>query len=247
MPTFLKFVWIAFVQYWGVWVTGTGLVGLALWGLSFAQAVTGWKMKPRYYIILLFCVFWFLATFSAWHDADKNLTLVTRQRAQDTGDLGACRGDLKAKSALLDQSGARIAQQQGIIDNEQSTFNNQQATLNSCVVSLGKANVPPAFHLEVHEHDITSKSLPRGTKGLVLVANVNRGLPSFDGFISCNKDFTVISASLTSGSFTHDSADYHSVQHRAPLNFQIWETSEPLVVILFGKTDDQFSCPIVQK
>ncbi len=85
MSTFFRFVWIAFVQYWGVWVTGTGLVGLALWGLSFAQDITGWKMKPRYYLILLFCVFWFLATFSAWHDSDKNLILVTQQRAQDIG------------------------------------------------------------------------------------------------------------------------------------------------------------------
>ena len=95
MSTFLRFVWVAFVQYWGVWVTGTGITGLLLWLLSFAQNITGRKMKIRHYIIVLFCVFWFLATFSAWHDADKNLSLVTQQRAADTGNLGICRSDLR--------------------------------------------------------------------------------------------------------------------------------------------------------
>jgi hypothetical protein len=67
----LRFIWIAFGEYFGVWVTGTGIVGILLWILNYVQGTTGKQMKPRYYATILFCTFWFLATFSAWHDADK--------------------------------------------------------------------------------------------------------------------------------------------------------------------------------
>lgn len=150
MPSFLRFIWVAFIQYWGVWVTGTGIVGLLLWGLSFAQTITDWKLKPRHYIIVLFCVFWFLATFSAWHDADKNLTVVTQQRARDVGDLGTCRGDMKTDEALLKQVQANLSEQQKNLDKVQASLNSQQGTLNSCVVSLGKMSIPEPVRITVH-------------------------------------------------------------------------------------------------
>jgi hypothetical protein len=94
----LKFAWIAFREYWGVWVTGTGLMGLLLWMLNYLQAVAGWKLRPRHYFIVLFCIFWFLATFSAWHDADRNLQSVIAQRSDDTSRLGTCKADLKSRA-----------------------------------------------------------------------------------------------------------------------------------------------------
>jgi hypothetical protein len=136
----MKFLWIAFRQYWGVWVTGTGLVGLLLWGLSFAQTMTGWKIRAKHYAVVLFCVFWFLATFSAWHDADKNLSNVINQRSHDVSDLGTCRGDLKLQTGLFELLKSQVVQQQSTINTAQSSLNKQQGTVNTCVVSLGRMN-----------------------------------------------------------------------------------------------------------
>jgi hypothetical protein len=136
----LRFIWVSFREYWGVWVTGTGLMGLLLFLLNLMQNVSGWKMKPRHYLIVLFCTFWFLATFSAWRDADRNLQSVIAQRTKDTGDLGKCSGNLQTQTALKESWQERYADQQKTINAFQGPQFQQQATLNSCVVSLGKLN-----------------------------------------------------------------------------------------------------------
>jgi hypothetical protein len=123
----LRFLWIAFRQYWTTWVTGTGLVGFALWVINyFSDRVLRKPMSLRANLMILFCTFWFLATFSAWHDADKNLSNVIQQRAKDNSDLQMCKSDLKTQTEL---SSAYQTQLTGM----QTTVNSSQAILNACV------------------------------------------------------------------------------------------------------------------
>ncbi len=202
VTSLLRFIWIAFREYWGVWVTGTGLVGLSLWGLSFTQNITGWKMRPRHYIIVLFCVFWFLATFSAWHDADKNLTSVIQQRAQDVSDLSSCRGDLKTADALLEQAKAQNIQQQGTINSLQTSFNSQQGAVNNCVVSLGKMN--PLVNAKINALPLyiaTQRGkdrfgLPTSKYLFALIIMTNRTLEPI-GDLKCDNAFSPSTPRLT--------------------------------------------------
>jgi hypothetical protein len=197
MSDILRFIWIAFVEYWGAWVTGTGIVGLLLWLLSFAQTLTGWKLKLRHYLIILFCVFWFVATYAAWRDADKNLSQVIKQRAVDVSDLGKCRGEFTAKSQLLEQAQARLAQQQLGINNQQNSLNAQQGTINRCVVSLGKMNPIVNSKITTLAMPVTNVSEPgrfgfRKTGHLfeiVILTNLTRG-PR--GILKCADPFKVI-------------------------------------------------------
>jgi hypothetical protein len=80
----VRFFYIALREYWTTWVTGTGLVGFGLWLLHLIdQHITERDRRPmtlRENLLILGAVFWFLATFSAWHDADKNWESVKRQR-----------------------------------------------------------------------------------------------------------------------------------------------------------------------
>ena len=99
-------------------------------------------MNLRTNLIILFCFFWFLATFSAWHDADKNLRFVEKQRQQDVGDLGTCRTDLRATESSVD-----FFQKQANV--ELSNFGLQQSALDACVVALGKTNTPEPLKIRV--------------------------------------------------------------------------------------------------
>ncbi len=155
--SFLRFIWIAFREYWGVWVTGTGIVGLLLWGLSFIENVVGWKMRPRHYIATLFCTFWFLATFSAWHDADKNLSSVINQRIADGAQLGGCKADLQVQTVRMESWQERFADQQRTINALQGPQLKQQATINSCVTSLGKMNPILTTRIEAYYIELDVK------------------------------------------------------------------------------------------
>src|SRR5258708_6572162 len=98
LSDFLHFLYIAFVKYWLAWVTGTGLTGGILWIINAVEKHRGKPMSKKLAYGILFCVFWFIASFAAWRDSDKNLELVKQQRAKDTSDLGECKGDLKAQT-----------------------------------------------------------------------------------------------------------------------------------------------------
>jgi hypothetical protein len=135
-----RFFSIVFRQHFVVWVTGTGIVGFLLWAAGFFQNITRFKLSPRRYIFVLFCVFWFLGAYSAWRDADKNLTDVIVQRSNDNSQLGTCRSELQMKSTFLSAQNESIHTLQSTLNSQQGQLNSQQGTLNSCVVSLGKLN-----------------------------------------------------------------------------------------------------------
>jgi hypothetical protein len=172
LSPFFRFVWIAFREYWGAWVTGTGLIGLLLWLLVYLQGVTGRKMKPRHHFIVLFCTFWFIATFSAWHDADRNLQSVILQRSEDTSHLNVCSADLK-----IAQSQTAFFERQANVG--LTNFSVQQQTLNSCVLQLGISNKKVPLIITVKESAFSGEKsweMPGfGTVNLaVLVVNTIR-------------------------------------------------------------------------
>jgi hypothetical protein len=102
-------------------------VGGILWGINYwSDRVRKHPVSLRTNLLILFCAFWFLATFSAWHDADKNLTLVEQQRAVDTSKLASCTSDLTAKSGLVELYQSQLTAQQ-------TMFNSVQGTLSECV------------------------------------------------------------------------------------------------------------------
>jgi hypothetical protein len=83
-------------------------------------------MTWRVNALILFCTFWFLATFSAWRDANRNLRSVIVQRAVDTGQLASCNADLKVQTALATDRLERI-------NFAQQNLNSTQQNLNACI------------------------------------------------------------------------------------------------------------------
>jgi hypothetical protein len=164
-------------------------MGLLLFLLNLMQNVSGWKMKPRHYLIVLFCTFWFLA----WRDADRNLQSVIAQRTKDTGDLGKCSGNLQTQTALKESWQERYADQQKTINAFQGPQFQQQATLNSCVVSLGKLNPIVNTNTGVTIFSVaseTSSSILGSTKTyfLGIVISTNRRVNP-EGTLKCAKAF----------------------------------------------------------
>lgn len=257
MSTFLKFVWVAFVQYWGVWVTGTGITGLLLFLLSLAQSVTGRTMKPRHYFIVLFCVFWFLGTFSAWRDANKNLEQVIQQRARDVGDLGICRSDLRVSQTRtgdlqtqIDRLESTISSDQNIIAGAQKGVNEAQGSVNTCFISLGKANIPPP--LNISNHATSLSGAPAGKNVGIIVAETNRRIPSFTGIVRCEQPgFALIQAGLLQGVMSFTPGYRQSPgQKEVVIDFSnsSWDVGQPIVAVVVGDTAlDVSRCVIVQK
>lgn len=199
MHDVLRFLYIALREYWITWVTGTGIVGFILWLINLIdkrRSQQGDKsMTWRTNIAILFCAFWFLATYSAWHDADKNLRQVISDRAIDVGNLNICRSDLKTSNALLAQSSGYLSHQQTTIDAIQTAFNNQQDSVNKCVVALGKMNPIINTHISVAAVKVASNDQAKERfYGLAIMTN--RKLEP-RGILKCNDPFRLSSISLS--------------------------------------------------
>src|SRR5215467_11371191 len=149
MRDFFRFLWTAFFDHWATWVTGTGVIGFALWAINYYERIKGTPMKLRTNLLILFCALWFFATFAAWHDADKSLVAARDQNVQLTRNLDTCKGDLRAETgraqilndnlrATQNNFNTQLRTQSG----QQQTMNSQQVAMNSCVVALGQANAP---------------------------------------------------------------------------------------------------------
>jgi hypothetical protein len=232
----LKFAWIAFREYWGVWVTGTGLTGLLLWALNYLQVVTGWKMRPRHYAMVLFCVFWFLATYSAWRDSDRNLQSVARQRAEDTSHLSVCNSDLK------------VAQAQTAFFEKQANlgltnFAVQQQTLNSCVLSLGIANKRSPLTITVKEAPFSASGASQHfgqSSPSALVMETNQIVTPTHGTLKCSAPFMFVDVDFAMG--PHFST-YEKKQMIGPDKARIeiespaWSPGTPLVALVVSKGD----------
>ena len=248
---------MAFIKYWGVWVTGTGVTGLLLFLLSLAQNVTGWKMKPRHYLIVLFCVFWFLGTFSAWRDADKNLTYVIERRSRDVGDLGTCRSDLRVSQTRtqdlqtqIDRLEATINSDQTVIAGAQKGVNEAQSSVNTCFISLGKANIPP--QLIISNHVSAIREAPHGYHVGIIVAETNRRISSFAGVFHCEQSgFKLAQVEILQGMASLSPAYTESpTQNEVALDFynSSWDIGQPIVAVVSGDTNlDLSKCAISQK
>lgn len=166
-------------------------------------------MKPRHYVIVLFCAFWFLATFSAWHDADKNLSSVIKQRSEDNSQLGECRADLRVSNEVggfyqrqFNASQTSIDTLQTAMGSQQAAMNLQQSSVNSCVQELIKKNtpVPLAF---VTKWAITSLSpfnagRPGENSGRVVLFTVetNHQLSPLRAKFTCKQSFVLLNMTL---------------------------------------------------
>jgi hypothetical protein len=236
MSDLLRFLWIAFREYWGVWVTGTGLVGLLLWAINFFQGITGHPLKRRTQVFILFATFWFLATFSAWHDSERNLQNVVLARANDTGNLGSCiaqkallSGDIRALEGELRGKQGVIESKDQLIAALQAPLAGNQASLNSCVVALGKANQKPTLKLQL-------KVLPMSPGLYVILGTTNLAVMA-TGKLSCAGSFDQFSARLAQDA-SHQSISVNgNTRHVSPNEARIeitapsWTPETPLLLL----------------
>ncbi len=257
MGSALEFLWTAFRDYWKVWVTGTGTVGFFLFGLGLFERHRGKSLNWKIYTAILFCTFWFLGTFSAWHDSQKNLRLVIQQREHDTSSLGSCTSNLRLQTALKESWQERFADQQKTINALQGPELQQQATINSCVVSLGKTNPFISTKTSVVAFDVASSIKPSAFKlgsptvtyFIAIVISTNRRT-NFSGRLNCSYPFKIDSSPQVSaresnsgmygtGSFTVVS-DKEYVLANADTG-GLWDAADP--VYLTGESNTKVIGP----
>jgi hypothetical protein len=193
MSNVLRFLWIAFRQYWATWVTGTGLAGFALWVINYiSDRVRSKPMSLRTNLTILFCFFWFLGTFSAWHDADKNLITVTQQRAYDNGKLNVCDSDFKAEHYLTG-----VLQSQ--LNSAQLLVGGQQSAINSCVTVLAVRDAAEAPKVTLKIAPGAIKTMDESGKPIlvkIFVLQTNKPVAHLTGVIGCPSPMEVKIASL---------------------------------------------------
>jgi hypothetical protein len=185
MDSVLRFIWIAFREYWATWVTGTGLCGFALWAINYiSDRVRSKPMSLRTNLTILFCFFWFLGTFSAWHDADKNLKAVIQQRAEDNSKLNVCNVELRDQTHL----GTTI---QSELNQSQLLVSGQQTAINSCVGVLAAKQLsgPPKVTTRLVPGD-QLKTLDSSGKiigyGEIFVVQADQDIANFGGTLGCD-------------------------------------------------------------
>jgi hypothetical protein len=235
----LRFLWIAFREYWTTWVTGTGVVGFVLWLINYYyDRVRRERMNLRTNLMILFCAFWFLGTFSAWHDADKNLSLVIQQRAEDTGNLGMCRSDLKYQSQLTN-----LYQQQGA--STQDTVNSLQATLGSCVTGSMEKLREKTQNVLIASKLITP-NLQKAAHVQDLLVMTNQPA-AVDFRLHCNVEIVDVSAGLvnTTSMFTgrpggRVSAHDWDISIGAP----VMAPANPLDIVVYYNDAEDLSCTL---
>ena len=207
MAEILQFLWTAFRAYWAAWVTGTGTVGLMLFVLSAFERKRGRSVSWRLYAAILFCVFWFLGTFSAWHDSQKNLKAVIEEKTGYVSSLGSCESNLSIQAAKTASWQDRFADQQKTINALQGPQLQQQATINSCVVSLGKMNpiitrkesviLVPYATKDANSSRLVNSLFPNKVylAKLLIITNVAEIRPT--GRLRCEQPFDVTSSPET--------------------------------------------------
>jgi len=252
MDEILRFLWTAFFDYWKTWVTGTGIIGFGFFLLHLYERNRGKTMTPKKYGMVLFCSFWFFATFSAWHDAQKNLRNVIGQREKDTSNLGECNSDLRAERVLTSSWQGRFSDQQKVINDFQGPQLQQQATLSTCVVALGKVNSPEPIRImnRVMPIEKLPNTVHSTTEAGVLIAETNRRIAAFSGKIVCPQPFFVQQIALLQGAMSQ-SPSYQQKPGQTVLAMDFsgsaWDTQQPLVAFVAGDKLDVMRCAIMQQ
>lgn len=175
--------------------------------------------------------------FSAWHDADRNLTSVIGQRAFDNSRLGICTSSLEAseKETIFYQDQAQT---------QQKNISEQQGTINTCVVSLAKINVPEPLRIRsrgVYTFGMTG----------VFLFQTNRRIPAFVGRLKCAQPFNAVNVSMFSGARQlGERLPFKELHKDLNLDFNgvAWEPEDPIVAILntTGQNFEPDSCVLSQ-
>jgi hypothetical protein len=199
MPSFndlLHFVDAA-IHNWALWVTGSGTVGLFLFLISLLERKRQSQVNWRFYAGVLFCTFWFLATFSAWRDAHGNLSTVIQKRAEDNSSWNTCKSDLKLANFQAETWKVLGARQQETINGQQRFFNGQQRAIDSCVLALAKTGTPTTSILtELAYLTPTTQQPGRGDQIGAVVAQSDKRIVSEALLLTCNSPFTLINANV---------------------------------------------------
>lgn len=153
----------------------------------------GKSVTTKLYAAVLFGLFWFLATFSAWHQSEVNLALVIKQRQEDNGKFGVCQERFKIAEMSADSWKQLSDDKQVAINDIQRSINGNQTALNSCVTALAKTN-------PLANREVVVMSIPVATERIgnsifssptylsAIVISVNQLTPP-EGILKCDQPF----------------------------------------------------------
>jgi hypothetical protein len=199
MPSFsdfLNFINATF-NNWATWVTGTGIIGLLLFVIGVIERRLQRQMRWPLYSAVLFCSFWFFATFSAWRDANGNLATVVGQRAADNSSWNTCKSDLKLANFQAETWKLLGARQQETINGQQRFFNGQQRAIDSCVLALAKTGTPAAsISTELAYLTPMNQQPGQGDQIGAVIAQSDKRIVSESLLLTCNSPFTLINANV---------------------------------------------------
>jgi hypothetical protein len=246
----LRFLWTAFFDHWATWVTGTGVVGLLLWALNYFERVRGTPMKLRTNALILFCTFWFFATFAAWHDADTKLEQIRQEKTHINTDLVTCRGDLKSETGqrelldgLLHTAQNNFNSQAQNLSKQQQTMDSQQLAMNSCVVALGKANTPTPQHSTVALLQI--ENTQDAAHRTMMIVFTNQAMPSpVKGIVGCEHPFKKFYYGLVGTNSFSTGAEMRNGIGEWQIITPQWTPTAPLLFTLFHDEVDLGSCGV---
>jgi hypothetical protein len=238
----LRFLYIAFRQYWATWVTGTGIAGFTLWAINYlSDRVRSKPMSLRTNLMILFCFFWFIATFSAWHDAEKNLSLVEKQRADDNSNWNQCKSDLRVQQFSAELWKQQFASQQTMTSSFQDSLNRNQGAMNVCVVTLAK-------RAQIVPEKITLRAAlivwDQTVRIAALLLETNSRRSQVKGTLTCDNDFSITQAEPLGR--TSKMSNLHMANARtAEIDVQQvnWDSDHPVILGVVAKPDfNQNAC-----
>jgi hypothetical protein len=200
MGDFLEFLQTAFVDYWKVWVTGTGTVGFLLFVLAAFERHRDRTISWKRYTAILFSAFWFLATFSAWHDAHRNLTNVISQKGVEASKLGDCNANLRVWDARFQAAQQIISNEQGSVNTLQTGMNVQQNSVNACVQNLITENAPKPLNFVTKV--VPLGGLRSGTgqpiDSATVIVDGNQTVTPLVGTLTCSYEFDTLTWGISS-------------------------------------------------
>lgn len=251
MRELVHFLWISFHDYFLIWLSGGGIVGACLICISLWERHRGMPMKRSiYFSILAVCLVVF-ATFSAWHDAEKNLVSVIQQRADDNSKLTGCDSDLRVsreRNVFLQQ---QINTLQTNINGFQSGMNGQQQTLNSCVVALGKDNIPKPLAFIVKSAITAMKTNPGSRENIVLFeVETNRDISPVRAKFVCANDFKLIDMTLGGPPPVVESfvpKQISATEVDLEMTIPAWSVQTPIFIAVLAHGLDPSKCFFMQR
>jgi hypothetical protein len=238
----LQFLWMA-ILHWAVWVTGTGIVGFCLWGFNQWERHRGEHVKPRTYLLILFCTFWFLATFSAWRDSDQVLKKTEGTLTNRQVQLTNCNADYKIADSQAKFWSQRTGTDQEQINTLQSSLNGNQNAMAACILSLAKSSQPISQKTTLR---FSPTNLNSEQHMLTFAAMTNVQVSPVNATFSCEQPFILASASGTAATEVGMMVGRgNATQNTAQFSFSgiPWDRDNPILInIVFIGNLDPWKC-----